>query len=90
MSEFPFKVGDIVTRDGTDLQRILEINEAGDLITVECIKEPLGWLNDDGTRGEPWCRLGDREDNLARRYSHAGNVIEGEIAVSSRPLTFGK
>lgn len=65
-----FEIGDIVTRGGDDRQRIIDVNDAGDLIEVECIKEPLGSLNEDGTRGEPWCKLGDRESNLTRRYSH--------------------
>ncbi len=71
-----FKVGDIVSRDGTDLQRVLEINEAGDLMLVECTKEPLGYLKDDMTRDEPWCRLGEQEWNLTRRYSFAGRTID--------------
>ncbi|MFZ5744450.1 MAG: hypothetical protein ACOY7T_08230 [Pseudomonadota bacterium] len=72
----PFKPGDIVTRDGTDRQKVLEINDAGDLMLVECISEPLGYLNDDGTRGDPWCKIGEQEWNLTRRYEHAGAVIE--------------
>jgi len=69
-----FKVGDIVSRDGTDLQRILEINDAGDLMHVECIREPLGWLKDDGSRDEPWCRLGETEWNLPRRYHYPDDL----------------
>lgn len=77
-----FRVGDLVTRDGTDLQRVIEAN--GDLITVECVKEPLGWLQEDGvTRDEPWCKVGDREENLARRYEHAGPIIESGQGVDS-------
>lgn len=72
-----FKVGDLVSRDGTDVQRITEINEAGDLITVVCVEEPLGFLEEDGTRGEPWCKVGETETNLARRYQYAGDVIDG-------------
>lgn len=76
MGNIRFKVGDIVTRDGTDLHRVVDINDAGDLIDVECIKEPLGYLEDDGSRSEPWARLGDIETNLARRYSFSGDIIE--------------
>lgn len=72
-----FKVGDLVSRDGTDVQRVTEINEAGDLITVVCIEEPPGFLEDDGTRGEPWCKVGETETNLARRYQYAGDLIDG-------------
>lgn len=71
-----FEKGDIVTRDGTDRQLVLDVNDVGDMITVECIKEPLGAINDDGTRDDPWCRLGEIEDNLARRYSYADDTVE--------------
>jgi hypothetical protein len=75
-----FSVGDVVTRGHGDLQRIIDINSAGDLIVVECIREPIGWLNEDGTREEPWCRVGFVESNLTRRYSYPdGLTIEGTI-----------
>lgn len=82
-----FKPGDLVSRDGTDVQRVLEINDAGDLMLVECIKEPLGSLNDDGTRGEPWLRLGEQEWNLTRRYEFAGEIVEGQTNnfIESKP-----
>lgn len=70
VSRLKFRVGDIVTRDGTDRQRIIEINDAGDLIHVECIRAPLGWLNDDGSRGASWCEIGDREWNIPWRYDY--------------------
>jgi hypothetical protein len=39
-----FCVGDIVTRDGSDRQRVIETDADGDnapfTITVECIREP--------------------------------------------------
>lgn len=79
MHPIVFQVGDVVTRSGDDRQRVLEINEAGDLIHVECIKEPLGFPNEDGTRAAPWCRIGDKEWNLVRRYSYPDDLlIEGE------------
>jgi hypothetical protein len=53
-----FKVGDIVTRGGDDLQRITEIDDEGYSLAVVCIKAPASG----------WCALGDREDNLVRRY----------------------
>lgn len=74
MTGTKFEVGDIVTRGGNDRQKILDTNGYG-MIEVECIKEPLGWLNDDGSRGEPWCKLGDREWNLTRRYSFPGVAV---------------
>ncbi len=71
-----FKVGDLVSRDGTDVHRIIAVNGAGDLIDVECIREPLGYLNDDGSRDTPWTRLGETEIGLASRYDHVGAVID--------------
>lgn len=65
-----FKIGDTVTRDGTDIQKVIDVNCAGDLIHVECIKEPLGRRDENGERGDPWCRVGDLEWNLASRYRH--------------------
>lgn len=65
-----FRVGDIVTRDGADLQRVISTNgddqQGPDMIEVECIREPAT----DKLSPIPWCRLGEREDNLARRYSY--------------------
>lgn len=60
-----WQVGDIVSRDGNDEQEIVSFNDARDLIEVKCIKEPP--VYEGGT--EPWCRLGDLENNLTRRYS---------------------
>jgi HK97 family phage portal protein len=50
-------MGDVVTRDGTDRQRVVAIGEYND-ITVECIRP-----SDHG-----WCAIGDSENNLAGRY----------------------
>jgi hypothetical protein len=50
-SSSKFKIGDLVTRSGTDVQRVVDINEAGDLIEVECVKPPLGFRQEDGSRG---------------------------------------
>lgn len=55
MSEF--KVGDFVSRDGSDVQLVIETN-GDDLIHVECKVPPLGG----------WCAIGDREWNLESRY----------------------
>jgi hypothetical protein len=76
MDPLPFKVGDLVTRDGTDVHRVVDMNEHGDLMEVECVKEPAGFRNEDGTRAEPWVRVGEREWNLPRRYEHAGEIID--------------
>lgn len=76
MGKIQFKAGDNVSRDGSDLHRVIEVNDAGDLITVECIKEPLGYFEDDGSRSEPWARLGEIETKLARRYVFAGDSLK--------------
>lgn len=64
MSEPNFKVGDLVSRDGSDVQRIIKTNatpdSAPDLITVICIVAPR----------TGWCDVGDVEDNLASRYNY--------------------
>lgn len=78
----PFRLGDIVTRHGTDLQRV--ISPGFDLITVECVYEPLGYLEDGVNRGEPWCRVGDIEDNMSRRYSlvEASDALEPDRSLA--------
>ena len=73
--EIAFQIGDLVTRDGTDVQKVIEADEGFGRITVECVKEPLGVLLEDGSRSEPWCRVGHRESNLSRRYDFAAPVI---------------
>lgn len=82
MTAIEFKVGDLVTRDGTDVHRVIEVIES-DLIVVECVKEPLGYLNEDGTRDPPWTKIGERETNLARRYDFAGVLLESTPGWSS-------
>jgi hypothetical protein len=64
-----WRVGDVVTRDGTDEHIITQIadrpQEFGDVMTVKCIKEPA----QDGFGNPPWCKLGEEESNLTRRYT---------------------
>lgn len=59
-----FHVGDLVTRDGTDIHRVTGHNGDDqyepDLITVVCVKAPASG----------WCEVGDVEDNLPRRYEY--------------------
>jgi hypothetical protein len=57
-TERPFKVGDVVTRDGTDRQMVLASDPKWGTIEVECIVAPV----------TGWCAVGDTESNLARRY----------------------
>lgn len=59
MEERDYKVGMIVTRDGTDRHEIIEIDYGYGSLTVKCIKEPF----------EKWIKIGETEHNLIRRYS---------------------
>ncbi|MEL6061894.1 MULTISPECIES: hypothetical protein [unclassified Methylobacterium] len=65
-----FKVGDLVTRDGTDIHRVVEHNGsdgyAPDAFTVVCVKAPAGG----------WCKVGDEEFNICRRYEWIGDAID--------------
>ena len=54
-----FNVGDIVSRIGTDEQKIVGINHAGDLIDIKCIKAPHN----------NFCKIGDVESNVPWRYT---------------------
>lgn len=72
-TEEGFRVGDVVTRDGTDRHRVIAIL-APDLIEVECISEPAPYAPDE----PPWTRRGERETNLSRRYSYPDSLtIDG-------------
>jgi len=64
LGDIKYEIGDIVSRDGTDEQEILEIDYNYILLTVKCVKEPKIWEGSD----EPWIKLGDEESNLIRRY----------------------
>ena len=52
-----WKVGDIVTRDGTDEHEIVGIREG--MLDLVCIKEP----------NAKWTTVGEHDSNLTRRYS---------------------
>jgi hypothetical protein len=59
VGEMIFKVGDLVTRDGTDIHRVTSSNDDGYLnIDVVCVRAPASG----------WCKVGEEETNLARRY----------------------
>lgn len=57
-SDRPLKVGDFVTRDGSDVHRVLSLNEDGQTGDFECIVAPSG----------KWISVGETEFNLTRRY----------------------
>lgn len=81
-----FVVGDIVTRDGTDEQRVLSTDGDAEhhptTITVLCTKEPKRYVDDDGSTWEPWCKLGEEEFNLSRRYSYVDPEKELEVCAA--------
>ena len=63
-----FQIGDLVTRDGTDVHRVIEVTDCGVAITVVCVKPPDGG----------WCEVGETEFNMAGRYVYAGDLIDGD------------
>jgi hypothetical protein len=62
----PFQVGDLVTRDGTDIHRVVEADEGYGAMVVECVKAPRGG----------WCKVGEREHNMCGRYRRLGEVLD--------------
>lgn len=54
-----YHVGDLVTREGTDVHRVIRVL-AEDSIEVECVTPP----------STGWCSAGDKEINLPRRFAH--------------------
>jgi len=69
-----YGVGSLVTRDGTDVQRVISLDgDRADTGEFECLKAP-----DSG-----WCKVGDIEFNLTRRYDPVepppkpGTVMQG-------------
>lgn len=57
----PHKLGDLVTRDGTDIHRVIEEDDGYGCIRVECVVAPKGG----------WIKVGETETNLAGRYQPA-------------------
>jgi hypothetical protein len=58
--EGKFYDGEYVTRAGQgDVHRVLDMDKDGYTATFECVVAP----------SEGWCKVGDREPNLCRRYS---------------------
>jgi len=85
-----FRPGDEVTRDGTDIHVVVDTNGcdkyAPDGMTVRCTREPLGYLNDDGTRSKPWTHIGEEEFNTCSRYNFVDPAIEA-LKPAPRPFT---
>lgn len=60
-----FGVGDFVTRDGTNVHRVISLDGPGaDMGEFLCVVEPARWEDND-----PWIRPGEIESNLTRRYA---------------------
>ena len=74
-----FRRGHIVSRDGTDRQIILDLNDEGDLIEVRCIRAPSGYIDDDGELVGVWCDVGEHESNLTRRYEPVDDMFSVDI-----------
>ncbi len=61
MPDQKFKIGDLVTRDGSDVHRVTRADDGYGSITVVCVKAPkTGWI-----------KVGETEDNLSGRYQFA-------------------
>lgn len=60
----PLQVGDLVTRDGSDVHIVRSIGFGGDHGEFECLVPPMP----DTWDGRQWARVGDIERNLTRRY----------------------
>lgn len=65
-----FKKGDVVSRDGTDEYLIYDINSAGDLIEVICIKELLT-----SPRNSPWMLINETKSDPSNRYIFKYHII---------------
>ena len=75
LEKYRIKVGDVVTRDGTDEHEVLEIDYDWGTMKVKCIKEPAIWSGG----SEPWTKLGEIEENIIERYTLVmKNITKGE------------
>ncbi len=64
-----FKIGDIVTRNGTDEHLIMDINEPGDLIHVQCLSADPGGIY----------QVGDEEWNIPTRYDFVRSSVDIQV-----------
>ena len=63
-----FNVFDFVTRDGSDIHLVIDVDDDGFTGSFLCVKAP----------DEKWAKVGDLEMNLCRRYS-AIDISTGEV-----------
>lgn len=68
--ERPLEVGDYVSRGDDGVHVVRYVNPAGDLVDVECVREP----------SRPWCKVGDLETNLSRRYHRVEDPSRSSFA----------
>ena len=68
-----FALGDLVTRDGSDLHLVTYLCEDGYSGEFLCVQPP--------TTG--WIEVGETESNLARRYGFVRTPAPGEFEVSN-------
>jgi hypothetical protein len=54
----PFLKGELVTRDGTDVHEVVDVDDGLGGIVVRCVTAPKS----------RWTEVGDIENNLASRY----------------------
>lgn len=52
---------------------------------VECIQASIGYPDEDGIFREPWCKVGDQEWSLPRRYRYSDGFAPGGESVRVRP-----
>lgn len=70
-AQLDFKPGDLVTRDGTDVQLVVDASDDGfGAMLVRCIRPSA----------HGWCEVGDEEWNMKGRYQYAGDLIEAQPA----------
>lgn len=65
-----FQPGDLVTRPGAGIRRVISASGRGGLVETECVR----------ATGSCSCRSGHRELNLAHRYEYLGPANAGETA----------
>jgi hypothetical protein len=79
VNENQFKLGDIVSRDGSDEHLIYAPVDDWGNIDIVCIKEPKIY---EGST-EPWIKIGEVESNLKRRYSFLRHSLNHEIILEN-------
>lgn len=75
-NDLGFALGDIVTRDGTDLHLVTRLDDDGHSGQFLCVQAPrTGWISE-----------GESESNLARRYSYVCTPEPGDAPPVNQPV----